>query len=199
MEPLKYRPAENDEDIKLMVLYAIGRLKVSATYTRIFHVLSAAADVSYCLLTIPISDLIESGNVEELQFDGQTVFSLTSQGSETLSFFEDRILRSIRLRMQDEIDKINSEVLSGNKLDASIVPINGDEYLVKGEITEDKIPLLKFEMYVGDKERAKKIVRNFKEHTSLMYLQVIKAIDFNYDKLDLENMEELESIEDKFE
>ncbi len=199
MEPLKYRPAENDEDIKLMVLYAIGKLKVSATYSRIFHVLSAAADVSYCLLTVPISDLIESGNVEELHYDGQTVFSLTQQGSETLGFFGERILRSVRIRMQNEIDSINSEVLSGNKLDASIVPINEDEYLVKAEITEDKVPLLKFEMYVGDKDRAKKIVKNFKEHTSLMYLQVIKAIDFNYDKLDLENMEELTDIEDKFE
>ncbi|MBQ6999389.1 MAG: DUF4364 family protein [Clostridia bacterium] len=195
MEPLTYRPAENDEDMKLMVLFAIARLKVSATYTRIFHVLSAAADVSYCLLTVPISDLIESGNIEELHFDDQTVFSLTKQGSETLSYFEHRILRSVRLRMLDEIDKINKEVLSGNKLDASIVPVNEEEYLVKAEITENKVPVLKFEMYVGDKERAKKIVRNFKEHTSLMYLQVVKAIDFDYDKLDLENMEELGEID----
>jgi len=195
MEPLTYSPEENGEDIKLMVLFAIARLKVSATYTRIFHVLSAAADVSYCLLTVPISDLIESGNIEELHFDDQTVFSLTKQGSETLSYFETRILRSVRLRMLDEIDKINKEVLSGNKLDASIVPVNEEEYLVKAEITENKIPVLKFEMYVGDKERAKKIVRNFKEHTSLMYLQVVKAIDFDYDKLDLDNMEELGEID----
>lgn len=190
MEPLKYRPNENDEDIKLMVLYAIGRLKVSATYTRIFHVLSAAADVSYCLLTVPLSDLIESGNVEELSFDGQTVFSLTAQGNETLNFFSDRILRSIRVRMQSEIDRINSEVLSGNRLDASIVPLNQDEYLVKAEITEDKIPLLKFEMYAGNKERAKKIVKNFKEHTSLMYLKVMQAVDFDYENTDLENLED---------
>lgn len=195
MEPLTYRPAENDEDMKLMVLFAIARLKVSATYTRIFHVLSAAADISYCLLTVPISDLIESGNIEELHYDDQTVFSLTKRGSETLSYFEHRILRSVRLRMLDEIDKINKEVLSGNKLDASIVPVNEEEYLVKAEITENKVPVLKFEMYVGDKERAKKIVRNFKEHTSLMYLQVVKAIDFDYDKLDLENMEELGDID----
>jgi hypothetical protein len=196
MEPLKYRPAENDEDIKLMVLFAVARLKVSATYTRIFHVLSAAADVSYCLLTVPISDLIRSGNIEELHYEDQPVFSLTKRGSETLMFFEERILRSVRLRMQDEIDKINKEVLGGNKLDASIVPINESEYLVKAEITEDKVPVLKFEMYVGDKERARKIVRNFKDHTSLMYLQVVKAIDFDYDKLDLENMEELDDIAD---
>ncbi len=195
MEPLTYSPEENGEDIKLMVLFAIARLKVSATYTRIFHVLSAAADVSYCLLTVPISDLIESGNIEELHFDDQPVFSLTKQGSETLSYFETRILRSVRLRMLDEIDKINKEVLSGNKLDASIVPVNEEEYLVKAEITENKVPVLKFEMYVGDKERAKKIVRNFKDHTSLMYLQVVKAIDFDYDKLDLENMEELGGID----
>lgn len=196
MEPLNYRPGETDEDMKLMVLFAIARLKVSATYTRIFHVLSAAADVSYCLLTIPISDLIASGNIEELHYDGQTVFSLTKQGNETLGYFEERILRSVRLRMQDEIDRINREVLSVNKMDASIVPINEEEYLVKAEITEDNVPVLKFELYVGDKERAKKIVRNFKEHTSLMYMQVIKAIDYDYDKLDLENMEELGDIED---
>lgn len=196
MEPLKYRPAENDEDIKLMVLFAVARLKVSATYTRIFHVLSAAADVSYCLLTVPISDLIRSGNIEELHYEEQPVFSLTKRGNETLMFFEERILRSVRLRMQDEIDKINKEVLGGNKLDASIVPINETEYLVKAEITENKVPVLKFEMYVGDKERAKKIVKNFKDHTSLMYLQVVKAIDFDYDKLDLENMEELGEIDD---
>ena len=101
----------------------------------------------------------------------------------------------MRMRMQEEIDKINKELLSGNKLDASIVPINEEEYLVKAEITEYNIPLLKFEMYVGDKERAKKIVRNFKDHTSLMYLQVMKAIDYSYEKLDLENMEELDEIE----
>lgn len=195
MEPLTYRPGENGEDMKLMVLFAVARLKVSATYTRIFHVLSAAADVSYCLLTVPISDLIESGNIEELHYDDQTVFSLTKQGSETLMFFEKRILRSVRLRMQDEIDRINKEVLSGNKLDAAIVPVNEDEYLVKAEIIENKIPVLKFEMYVGDKERAKKIVRNFKEHTSLMYLQVMKAIDYDYDRLDLENMEDLGDID----
>lgn len=195
MEPLTYRPNENDEDMKLMVLYAVAKLKVSATYIRIFQVLSAAADVSYCLLTVPISDLIRSGNLQELYYDDQTVFSITKQGYETLEFFGERVLRSVRLRMQDEIDKINNEVLSGNKLDASIVPINENEYLVKAEITEKKIPVLKFEMYVGDKEHAKKIVKNFKEHTSLMYLQVIKAIDFDYDNLDLENMEELGEID----
>jgi hypothetical protein len=92
--------------------------------------------------------------------------------------------------MQDEIDKINSEVLSGNHLDASIVPLNADEYLVKGEITEDKIPLLKFEMYAGDKARAQMIAKNFKEHTGLMYLNVVKAMEFDYENADLEKMED---------
>ena len=196
MEPLMYRPSETDEDMKLMVLYAVAKLKVSATYTRIFQVLSAAADVGYCVLTIPISDLISSGNLEELNYDGITYFSLTKQGSETLSFFGHRVLRSVRIRMQNEIDKINKEVLSGNRLDASIVPVTADEYLVKGEITEDNVPLLKFEMFVGEKERAKKIVKNFKEHTSLMYLKMLRAVDFDYDKLDLENLEELDDSDD---
>ncbi len=195
MEPLKYRPDENEADIKLMILYAINKLKVSATYVRIFHVLSAAADVSYCLLTVPISDLIKSGHIEELYYDGQNVFSLTRQGSETLSYFWEDILYSVRIRMQDEIDRINNEVLNVNKLDASIVPLNKDEYLVKAEITENNTPVLKFEMYVGDKERAKKIAKNFREHTSLMYLQVMKAIDYDYDKLDIENMEELGDVD----
>lgn len=196
LEPLMFRPEPNDEDMKLMVLYAVGKLKVSATYTRIFQVLSAAADVGYCVLTVPISDLIESGNLEENHYDNQTAYSLTRRGSETLGFFVEKILRSVRLRMQNEINKINKEVLSGNNLDAIIVPMNENEYLVKAEITESNVPVLKFEAYVGSRERAEKVVKNFKEHTNLMYLNVLKAIDFDYSKIDVEKTEELGNIED---
>ena len=62
-----------------------------------------------------------------------------------------------------------------------------NEYSVKLDIKESDVTMLNFEMYVGDRERAKKISRYINNNTGEVYSQIVALINTNADKESEEN------------
>lgn len=152
---LDYRYKPTDYEKKLMILYAIKHLRVNATYPILDYVLEQSAAVNYFELEQHVGSLIESGNIEELEFDGKHVFSMTPTGEETVGFFEKSIPFSVREKLQAAVEKVNGEQSGANITEADYVPINEQEYQVTCHIRENNTDLLKMELYVGSKEQAK--------------------------------------------
>ena len=77
-----YKPTEYE--IKLIILYTIKSLKVSANYTLLDYVISSAANVNYFDLEQYIASLIDKNNLMEYEADGNIYFSITDSGEECI-------------------------------------------------------------------------------------------------------------------
>lgn len=178
MDPI-YRP--DDYEIKLMVMYAIKKLKRSPSYTVLGQIITESANVSYFEIQQFIRELLDLGNIEDCRIDESTVYMLTKAGEDACEFFAQRIPANVRRKIDDAAYKVNNDKSDENKVYADYIPINMSEYKVRCGILENNIRLIDFEMYAGSKERAKKICEYFKEHTQEFYLNILNFIEENTD------------------
>ena len=180
-----YKP--DDYEMNLIVLYVISKLKTSATYTILDYIVSLTVDINYFALQDYLKALIESQNISEHSVDGEKIYSLTPEGEETIGFFADRIPLSLRDRLDKHIVETNRRENVSTSIKCDYFPINEREYSVKLDIKESDVTMLNFEMYVGDRERAKKISRYINNNTGEVYSQIVALINTNADKESEEN------------
>ena len=96
-----YKPTDYEINL-LVILYAVKSLKVGASYTMLDYVISSSANVNYFELEQYIDSLLLSGNLSEIEADGENTFSITDVGEETLGFFSNKIPGSIMARLDEK-------------------------------------------------------------------------------------------------
>lgn len=174
---MEFRYKPTDYEKKLMILYAVAHLKVNATYPILDYVLNKSADVNYFELEQHVDSLIETNNVEELEFEGKRIFSITPTGVETVGFFEKSIPFSVREKLQAAVEEVNGKESGANEVAADYIPINESEYMVSCRIRENHTDLLKMELYVGPKERAKAIANCMRQDMAGFYQKLMRLMD----------------------
>lgn len=174
---MEYAYKPTDYEIKLIILYTVKSLKIGASYTILDYVISSSANVNYFELEQYIRGLIDIGNLSELDVENEMVFSITDSGEETLTFFENKIPGSIKVRLDEKIDDINKKEMSGNKFYADYVPISENEYVVKCSMQENGITIFKLEFYAGSKQNAMDICKHLKQNTGDFYRKFVGIIN----------------------
>ena len=172
----------DDYETKLTVLYALNNLKESPTYATLSQVVSSSVDVQYFELQEYLQALVEMESVEEIGAGGATLYSITTLGEETCEYFSNRIPASVREKIVDAAKLVNNDKSDENKVYADYIPLNENEYKVVCGIKEDNVKLLDFQMYVGPKDRAKKICAYFKDHTHEFYMNIVAHLEENMNK-----------------
>ena len=172
-----YKPSEHE--MKLIVLFVIKYLRTSATYTILDYVISSVVDMDYFSLQEYISALMEVGDISELDIDNSKVYSLNPSGDETIGFFADKIPYSIREKLTECINATNKEQNSATEITCDYYPINNTEYSVKFTMKENNVTMLALDVYIGDKETAKKVSEHFLSNTSDAYSKIIELIHSN--------------------
>ena len=177
MRQFLYKP--DDYEAKLIILFALKNLKKSPNYQILSQVVSQSADIQYFELEQYLKSVIEIGSAEEYTIDKDLVYSLTKLGEETCEYFSSRIPPSVREKIVNAAREVNDDTSDLNKVYADYIPINEIEYKVVCGIMENGIKMLDFEMYAGEKERAKKICSYFKANTREFYMNIVDNIEKN--------------------
>lgn len=170
-----YKPSEYE--MKLIVLFVIKNLKTSATYTILDYVISSVVDMDYFGLQEYIGNLIEVGDVSELDIENDKVYSLNPSGEETIGFFADKIPFSIREKLTLHINITNKKQNSASEISCDYYPINNTEYSVKLNIKENNVTMMSLDVYIGDKETAKKAAEYFSSNVTDVYGKVMEIIN----------------------
>ena len=170
-----YKPSEYE--MKLIVLYVIKYLRTSATYTILDYVISSVVDMDYFVLQEYIGTLMEVGDLAEFEIENDKVYSLTSSGEETIGFFTDKIPYSIREKLTERINVTNKEQNSANEITCDYYPINNTEYCVKFHMKENNVTMLALDVYIGDKETAKKASEYLLASTGDAYSKIMEIIN----------------------
>ncbi len=93
---------------KLIILYMLKKIDFSLTNSQISDFILEQGYTSYFTLQSVLSELTESGLIHQETILNSSYYTITPEGEETLSFFENNISASIR----EDIDRY----LKANKL-----------------------------------------------------------------------------------
>ncbi len=169
-----YKPSEYE--MKLIVLYVIYNLKTSATYTLLDYIISSVVDMNYFDLELYIRNLIEVGDLADIEIEGERVYSLNPSGEETIGFFETKIPFSIRERLLQYVKDVNQKANVANEISTDYYAINENEYAVVLNIIENNVTMLKLDVYIGDKETAKKAAQHLKSNVNDVYTNIMQLV-----------------------
>lgn len=161
---------------KLMILYMLGKADYPITNAKISDFMILNDYASYFSLQKVLSELSEQGLIESETFRNSSFFTLTEEGKEMLSYFEENINRTIR----EDIDIFLSE----NKVDIIKEMTATADYKINEEgecilhlrLNENKSTLLDFSIILPSEEMAKNICNKWDTENETFYSEIMKLL-----------------------
>ncbi len=161
---------------KLIILYMLKKIDFSLTNSQISDFILEQGYTSYFTLQSVLSELTESGLIHQETILNSSYYTITPEGEETLSFFENNISASIR----EDIDRY----LKANKLqlrdEVSVVADyyrnTGGEVSVRCRVKEKQGDLIDLTLTVPDEEQAKAICKQWQKKCQHVYEYLMKEL-----------------------
>lgn len=166
----------NQNLYKLIVLYMLGKIDFSMTFTQISDFVLGQGYTDYFTLQTSMSELIEAGLIHAETLRNISYYTITPEGEETIGFFENRIPHAIRgdiltylkenkLQMRNEVSVLSDYYRSTN-----------GEYEVRCRVREKQVDLIDLKLSVPGEDQAKAISQNWKEASQEVYSYVMKTL-----------------------
>ncbi len=160
---------------RLIVLYMIGESNDPLSNTQITGFILEKEYTNYFVLQETISNLLDSGLILSESVHGNTLYYLTDEGKQTLSYFEGKISDSIKEDVLDFLE--NANLYYDEPIAASQYEKTGDnKYDVTCTIRNRKKTLLQIVLSVSTEEQADAICRNWDEQYINTYTGILDLL-----------------------
>ena len=166
-------------DVKLIALFIINNFKMPVPNSFIVDTLALEPFVNYFDLQEQISELESEEFVTYYTEDTDKFYTLPEKGSQALSFFSDRIPKTVRERLLRTIKIKIKDLKNALSVKAEYKKVNDIEYSVSLEISEGHYDMLSVTLAVGDELMAKKICAAFKNDPQTLYSEFLAILTKN--------------------
>ena len=154
---------------KLIVLYMLDKVDFPLTNSQISEFVLSKGYTTYFKLQQAISELLDADLIREETTHNRTLYHLTEDGSETISFFKNKISQPI----QDDIDHYLSEKKYDLKNEVSVKADyyrnTNQEISVRCQVLENQEPLIDLTLSVPTESEAESIVANWEKKNQEVY------------------------------
>ncbi len=161
---------------KLLVLYVIKALKQPISNTQLTEIILENNFINYFTLQQYISELESSNFVKYIEKNDKKLLTITDNGENVLSFFNDRISPIKR----DIIDNYISSAIDHIKKELTIYSDytieKNDSFIVNLRAFEDESLLIDLKVSVPSKKQAKSLCSKWKENPSDIYTKIMQSL-----------------------
>lgn len=159
---------------KLLLLYIFFKINIPISNSQITQIVLENNLINYFSLQQFLSELVESGLINDIKKDRQHMLSITIKGKDALEFFSSRIPEKKRELIDGYIKKNFQSIKNEVEISADYEEINST-YLVTLTLIENQITLLDLRYSVASIEDAKSICSSWKQDPRA-YFNKIKDI-----------------------
>lgn len=161
---------------KLMNLYMLQQVNFPLTNAQLTNFFLEHDYTTYFTLQQTLNDLTETGLIRKETFHNRTRYEITQEGSDTLSFFVNKIspaiiedmdqyLKKNKIRLRDEVGVVSDFYRSTSQ-----------DYIVHCEVREGKTPLIELNLAVPDKSQAELMCSNWRDRSQEIYAFAMKSL-----------------------
>ncbi|MBR6666295.1 MAG: DUF4364 family protein [Lachnospiraceae bacterium] len=161
---------------KLIVLYMLDRVTFPLTTAQISDFILEKEYTNFLTLQQVIGELADTGLVTTRSDNNRTHLTLTSEGTETLHFFENRISPAIKSEIHTFFQEKEYSLREEVSVTSDYYKATSGEYEAHLIAKERGIHLIDLTISVPNKEMASSICDNWLEKNQIIYQYLIEQL-----------------------
>ena len=163
---------------KLILLFVFDKMESPLTERTLVDMCTSSNDwMNYMDCVVLIHKLLSDGFIAEIPSSDDPLYSITTDGRETLANFYINIPRSLREEISREVKKIRSKFRIRQECKADYYQNkDGQSYTVYLKILSAAEPMLELKFVVPDKKAANNIFKKWEDKASELYSAVYDTL-----------------------
>ena len=161
---------ENIDNIyKIMILYMLDNIKYPLSNSQITNFMLLKDYTTYFPVQQALMDLESSALIIAETSYNRTRYSITTEGRETLNFFENKINDSVKEDILNYFSEHEFEIKEENFVYADYYKASGGGYGVVCRTGRRDKPAMEIKLTVANKEQAQVICKNWKKQSNEVF------------------------------
>ena len=161
---------------KLLVLYVIKSLRQAISKTQLTEIILENNFINYFTLQQYISELEISKFVEYIEKNDKKLITITADGENVLSIFNDRISPIKRDIIDNYISKTIDNIKKELTIHSDYTIENNNSFIVDLKALEDETLLIDLKISVPTKKQATSLCNRWKENPSDIYTKIVQVL-----------------------
>ena len=152
---------------KVLILYILNLINGEIRQDNLFEIISSINNINYFYFKQVLTDLIDSNLVGTYTKEEEPLIRITSEGKNAYI---------TKLKADNIFAKVFSNIEEESSVIAEFTPKSENEYIVKCKIVENNDTIFEVKTYAGSRDRAKRIVDNWKQNANNIYPKVLNLL-----------------------
>lgn len=161
---------------KLMVLYMLDKVVFPLSNRQICDFMLEQEYTTYFTLQQALSELEESSLLQKETVRNMTLYQITSEGRNTLEYFEGRISHDTREEIKSYLKEHQQELRNEVSTLADFRRTAEGDYLVRCLVKEKSTTLIELSLSVPSKQQADSICVNWKKKNGEIYSYLMREL-----------------------
>lgn len=161
---------------KLIVLYMLNRVSFPITLAQISEFILEKEYTNYLTLQQVIGELTDANMITTHATTNRTLLSITEEGKETLSYFENHISDTIKEEIIEYFKEKEWELRDELSIQSNYYKSTSGDYEAHLIAKERGVNLIELKLSVPNKETASAICDNWQSKNQNIYQYIIKQL-----------------------
>lgn len=161
---------------KVLILYILNLIDNDIMQDHLFKIITSINDINYFFFKQILTDLIDSKLVGTYTKEEEPVIKITSEGKNAYALTKDVLPGLLKLKADNIFKKEFSSIEEESSVIAEFIPKNENNYTIKCKIVENNETIFEVRTFAGSRERAKRIVDNWKKNANSIYPEILNLL-----------------------
>ena len=161
---------------KVLILYILNLINGEIRQDNLFEIISSINNINYFYFKQVLTDLIDSNLVGTYTKEEEPLIRITSEGKNAYILTKAVLPGITKLKADNIFAKVFSNIEEESSVIAEFTPKSENEYIVKCKIVENNDTIFEVKTYAGSRDRAKRIVDNWKQNANNIYPKVLNLL-----------------------
>ncbi len=161
---------------KVLILYLLNLINGEFKQDDLFKIITCINDINYFYFKQVLTDLIDSNLVGTYTKEEESVIQITSKGKNAYILTKDVLPGIMKLKADNIFAKEFPTIEEESSVIAEFIPKSENEYTIKCKIVENNETIFEVKTFAGSRDRAKRIVDNWKQNATTIYPQILNLL-----------------------
>ncbi len=158
---------------KLIILFLLDKVDFPLTNAQIANIILSLNYTNYFNVQYSVSDLLETEFISSDKIGNKTYYKITTTGSETLSFFYNKISPDIQEELTEYLKENQFTLRDEVSTLSEYFETKDKNYIVRLRVIEQGEAIIDLNISVPSKEDAENICNNWREKSQQVYAYIL--------------------------
>lgn len=161
---------------KMIILQVLSAFGVPLTNNQATEFILEHELINYFELQQYLDELINSKMIEINTIEDEEYYYLTTNGAETLNYFNNRLSKDLRRFINDKVESKKARIVAKTNISADYFRLDNDEYLVELKVEEHNNTLIDLKLNIISNKHAKLICEKWEKEAQFLYGDILSLL-----------------------